>query len=559
MRGAAADRAESPGSHAAPLFLIATISNAQRVARCCWRSIEAGVRPGMTLAHARALVPDARAIPYEPGRDREAMQRLAEWATKFSPIVSVDPSSLEFPEGSEKPEFCPDGLILDIAGCERAFKGEARIAFLIAAGLRKAGFESRIGIGPTVGAAWALARFGMSDAGGAISGVKSGEPRRCDTSDPRPPTSAMPFVRSLRELRSVLGPLPVRSLRLDDRTDQALHELGIVRVEQLLAIPRSALPSRFGERLTRRIDQALGEAMEPIEPVRPLPALRVEMQFDGPTTQQEAVEMCARELLAELCAELLRRESGVRVLEVVCDRVGDNGRGVEPATTRLVLSRATRDPRHLWSLLRPRFEHLYLGFGIEGVALVAARTAKLRHRQGAFPGGTMGGREDGQRSGEEQAALIDTLVNRLGPARVLRAEMVESHLPERSSRMVSVLAEPQRPRPTAPGPQAPRPTLLLEEPEPAEAIAMMPDRPPLLVRWRGREARVVLGVGPERIGSEWWRWSEEARERSGDGNLAVRGALSPRDYFRVRDELGRWLWVYREVYTARWFVHGIWA
>jgi protein ImuB len=468
------------------------------------------------------------------------MHRVAEWATRFSPIVSIDPSSLEYPDGRDKPDFCPDGLILDITGCERTFKGEARLAFLISAGLRRFGFESRIGIGPTIGAAWAMARFG--------SGSK--EEQGWLHAVPRGP---------LREtLRTTLGPLPVRALRLDGRTDEGLQELGIERIEQLLALPRAALPSRFGEVLTRRIDQAFGEAMEPIEPVRPLPPLRVEMQFDGPTTQLEAIESCARELVRELSAELLHRESGVRVLEVVCDRVGDNGRGVEPAKTRIVLSRATRDPKHLWSLLRPRFENLYLGSGIEAVALIASRTTKLRHRQTELRGSTPGGTPR-EAHGQSESELIDTLVNRLGPDRVLRPEFVESHIPERSTRMVSALADPPARIARALPVAAPRPTMLLEEPEPAEAIAMMPDRPPLLVRWRGREVKVALGVGPERIGSEWWRWSDEAKERSEDGNLAVPGALSPRDYFRVRDELGRWLWVFREVYTARWFVHGVWA
>jgi hypothetical protein len=32
-----------------------------------------------------------------------------------------------------------------------------------------------------------------------------------------------------------------------------------------------------------------------------------------------------------------------------------------------------------------------------------------------------------------------------------------------------------------------------------------------------------------------------------------------RDYFKVQDEQGRWLWIYRVLEQGCWFVHGLWA
>jgi protein ImuB len=87
-----------------------------------------------------------------------------------------------------------------------------------------------------------------------------------------------------------------------------------------------------------------------------------------------------------------------------------------------------------------------------------------------------------------------------------------------------------------------RPSLLLERPEPAEAIAVTPDGPPWVLRRGGRERTIVRAIGPERIAGEWWRFREPTR-----------------DYFKVQDDTGRWLWVYREVQTNRWFIHGEWA
>jgi protein ImuB len=539
------------------LLLVQTRANMQHIAACCRESRAAGVRPGMMLAQARAMIGgEIHVEAFDPGAERAAMQRLARWAAlRFSPIVSVDPCTLSEKISADEP--LPDGIVLDITGCDRLFvrtrggermAGEIALASAILRPLRSAGFEANIGIGPTIGAAWAAARFGD------------------------PPVTILPSNHL--ELRRALEPLPVRALRIDAQTVQGLTELGIERIGQLLDLPRRMLPSRFGPLLVRRLDQAFGSAIETIEPVRPRPAVRVERIFDGPTPQQEAIELCSRELLIELAQHLQQRESGVRLLEAVFERIGRNGRGTELLTERLTLSRGTRDPRHLWSLLRPRIERLHLGYGIESITLTALRMGRLRHKQDEY---IERGHQSAASEGEGQ--LIDTLANRLGVDRVLRAELVESHIPERAQRFIPALGDGdarhgQRQAvahaPTTNIFSSPiaRPPFLFEHPEPAEAIALAPDRPPTVLRWRGQERRIVAGFGPERLAGEWWRIRQHARpgEPAGDA--------WERDYFRVCDEAGQWLWVYRvmplyrpqdvpvdaaRARPVRWFVHGIWT
>ena len=89
--------------------------------------------------------------------------------------------------------------------------------------------------------------------------------------------------------------------------------------------------------------------------------------------------------------------------------------------------------------------------------------------------------------------------------------------------------------------------MVLTEPEPAEVIALTPDGPPQTLRWRGVDHTVLASQGPERIGGEWWRGRHPSP------------VWATRDYFRVQDERGRWLWLYRVLETGRWFVHGQWA
>src|SRR5450756_2221016 len=65
----------------------------------------------------------------------------------------------------------------------------------------------------------------------------------------------------------------------------------------------------------------------------------------------------------------------------------------------------------------------------------------------------------------------------------------------------------------------PRPIRLLGRPEPIEAIAEVPDGPPVRFRWRRVLHQVAHAEGPERIAMEWWH--------------DPKGRALTRDYFRV--------------------------
>ena len=95
----------------------------------------------------------------------------------------------------------------------------------------------------------------------------------------------------------------------------------------------------------------------------------------------------------------------------------------------------------------------------------------------------------------------------------------------------------------------PRPVRLLDPPQPVEAMALLPDHPPVAFTWRRVRHRVRHADGPERIAGEWWKRDREW------------SAL--RDYFRVEDEDGRRFWLFRrgngrdgETGDMRWFLRG---
>jgi protein ImuB len=152
------------------------------------------------------------------------------------------------------------------------------------------------------------------------------------------------------------------------------------------------------------------------------------------------------------------------------------------------------------------------------------------------------------------AILADRLGNRIGFANLRRLAPRESHLPERAVAFLPALGAGEKitARWRA---GAPRPIRLLAPPETVEAMAPVPDDPPVMFRWRRLQHRVRRADGPERIAAEWWRNPDP--EALGDP-----GAI--RDYYRVEDEEGRRFWLfraglYRPDKPARWFIHGVFA
>lgn len=491
-------RGSDAREHPPAVLLVANERGQQVVVQACRASQRCGVQVGMSLAHARALLGHEVVVqPHEPARDAAALDALARWAIRFTPVVQAD---------------APDGLLLQIAGCEHLHGGTRQLLRHVIEQTRQLGVRGRAGVGPTVGCAWALARFGYD---GQI-------------------------VDALEDVPDALAPLPVRALRIEREIEASLHAVAVETVGQLMRLPRGSLAERFGQGLLLRLDQATGAAFESLEPIRPSEPVRVQRLFDGPVKQLEAILQSARELVEALCRELATREAGARQLRLDLERI--DAHDLSEAVT---LSRPSRDARHLWALLRPTIERIHMGHGIERVTLHASSLGRIAHqqeRQETWPGEASGKQMD-RCIGE----LVDRLAGRFGVDRVCVIQPRATYVPERA--FVHQPAHQAGAPPPEPGPviDADRPTLLHRRPEPVQVMLLAPDGPVLAMR-RGRErVRIITTLGPERITPRWWL--------SGDANRTS----APRDYFKLQDEHGQWWWLYRQADTARWFVHGRWC
>ena len=442
-----------------------------------------GLRPGMPLAGAQAMVPGLEVAEADPEGDAAALADLAAWCLRYSPLTAPDP---------------PEGVWIDTTGCAHLHDGEEALLADLLGRLSRAGIAARAAVAYTPGAAWALARHAAS-----------------------PMTVVAPGG-----VADALALLPVTALRLAPEVAAGLRRVGLDLVGQLVATPRGPLARRFGSETLRRLDQALGRVPEPITPVLPPEAPQHLLAFPEPLLTAEALGLAIGRLTNAVCAGLKRAGLGARRLELLFERVDD-----AVAAIRIGLARPTRDARHLARLLGARLETVDPGLGVSAARLIAINAEPLAPVQAAtFV----------EKAEADLAPLVDRLAVRFGAARVFRVVPLASAVPERSARRGQALEDVTEDWPTG----LPRPVRLLAPPQPVEALSALPDHPPAAFTWRGIRRRVRRADGPERVVGEWWRregerravrdyWAVEDEEgrrywlyRRGDGADAATGDLA---------------------------------
>jgi protein ImuB len=455
------------------------------------RAAALGLFAGQKATDAMALVPELTIAEAEPAADARALGRLADWCARFSPAVAADP---------------PDSLFIDITGVDHLWGGEAAMMADLVRRLGGNGLPVRAAIAASPGAAWALAHFG---------------PDRAIAED------AM----------AALAPLPVEALRLADADAAQLRRLGLRTIGMLARLPRDQTGRRFGAAVLRRLDQALGAAPEALVFARPPNPWFVRAAFAEPISAPEDLARAAGDIVARLCARLEAEGQGARRFDLAFHRLDG---AAERVSVGLALP--GREAAAVTRLFLPLLERVDPGFGIEVVTLGARETTSLAARQPGLPP------LPACRDPEALAPLVDRLANRLGEGAVWRAEAFPSHAPERAA-----VRRPPLSAPAGGGWDGarPRPVRLFRRPEPVEALAPVPDDPPVMFRWRGRSHRVRRAEGPERLGEEWWRrpWDEA-------------DPAAARDYYQVEDETGARFWLYRDApydgpTPPRWWMHGL--
>jgi len=488
---------QAPGG---PLAVIAKQASALRLQALDGRAEKLGLTVGLTLADARARVPELAVEEADPRADLALLTWLAEACRRYTPSLAIDP---------------PAGIDLDITGMAALFGGEATLVNDLVARIRGKGLHLRVGLADTPGLAWGLARFG-----------------------------AVPVAPAGRTAE-VLADLPIAALRLEPDALVVLDRLGLRRVSQLMALPRAGLAKRLGEAVVRRLDEALGDRAAPLLLRLEAEPYRADQRLFEPIMLAEQVLQVVEDLATRLCARLEGEGLGGRCFRLELFRMDGAVNRIEVAA-----SRPLRHPKRIAALFTERLaglgEGLEADFGYDLVRLSAPAVAVFGAEAGDFIAGAA--------DDADFAGVVDRIDARLGDGAVRRLEPApQTQMPERSVRAVrfgeAARASWGDAEPPRYGDIPLRPLRLFPSPQPLEGlVAEAPEGPPEQFRWRRVMRRVVGAEGPERIEPEWGRQDAE--------NGPVR------DYYRIEDQTGLRYWVFREGHYGqgappRWWLHGL--
>ncbi|NWH08366.1 MAG: DNA polymerase Y family protein [Alphaproteobacteria bacterium] len=485
-----------------PLVLVEKLRGALRIAALNRAAAVNALKIGMSLADARAIVPDIRVGDIDPEADKRLTSGAAAACEMFTPLVAIDGA---------------DGLLLDITGCAHLFGGEEELLLRARRRLEALGLTARAAIAGTPDSARAFVRF--TRIGVVESGGEEGPARA----------------------------LPVTALGRDAQTTIALTRAGLKTLGDLADRPSHLLSSRFGEGLVATLRRILGYEDIRITPLRPPPEVMAERHFPEPLLAMESLLGVLEKLAGDLMTTLEKRGAGGRAYEASFFRA-------DGAVRRITLETAqgTRDVPRLMRLIGLKIEALAdpldPGFGFDALRLTVIRSEPLHAVQRTLAGG-----ETAQDETRAVADLVDRLVARFGRENVRRFIARDTHDPVLAGGTVPCLSEAASAPWPAPDPGQPplRPLTLFTHPQWIEVMAEVPDSPPLRFRWRRVLHEVTRAEGPERVAPEWWREGASAP--------------ATRDYYRVEDANGHRFWIFREgLYEdsnarPRWFLHGLFA
>lgn len=481
---------QNPDLSQKPFVLVAREANRVFVSALSKAAGDMGFETDMSLVDVRAATPDMMYHEMDPAGDIRCLRGLMRWASRFTPRVARG-------EGSN--------LYLDIAGASHLFGGEAALLETLHGQLQALGFTTHLALADTQAVAWGFAHFGKNK-----SNI---------TAD---------------ILRETSQDLSVEALQMSYASTTLCQRLGLKKIGALLELPRASLASRIGLEDLKQVDRFFGSAAEARQFARYRERLIEEKQFFDPLATTAGIEAAVDELLAKLCARLSQMQRGFRKASLWMDRVDHQN-----VSFSIQLMQPSIDLTVLKRLFSRHFEQLDVGFGIDRMRLVADQVAPLSQRQL--------GLEDSKKQNHEDNLnrLVNELSNMFGGRQVRQFFPADSHIPEQTFTQKPILQSSPRPESWS-RTTAKRPIRLFKKPVSVLVQDGLDETTPDRIFWHGRECRLTVLTGPERIEPNWWRHDPDWQN----------GA---RDYWWAKTHFGALLWLYRvsDDEKTQWFVHGM--
>jgi protein ImuB len=495
------------------LAVFAGNGNAARLVAATRPARRAGLKPGLTLPQARALLPKLVTRPRDPDCERAAQEALLEAAEAVSPRIE---------DGGEGIAYA------DLEGLERRFPGSA---FEVQAGralmekVEAAGLPVRVGI-----AASKLAARVAADSPGSPTVVPAGEEA------------------------AFLSPLPLERLAPEAAVAATLGRWGIRSVGQLARLPAAEVASRLG-RLGRQLHAvSRGRDPQPLTPRQPPPSFCEGMTLEWPLVSLEPFLFVGRAALERLCRRLESQGLAAKSLTLSM-RLEPDGH----YERTIALPAPSHDVKTLLTLVRLEIEARPPGAPVAGFAL-SAHPDRPRQAQLSLFG-------PAELSPDRLAATLARLFALLGPGRVGSPRTADGHRPERFALVdyappppPPVRGEPPRGRgllsvrvlrPPLPVEviTASSPAAIVAEPSPGEPppelaglrlLSVAPKVGEETARRPQVRGRVRVASGPWGLEEEWW--AEHPTRR---------------DYWDVELAGGGIYRLYRDRESGDWYADGI--
>ena len=252
----------NPSLAGAPLAISDSLAPHSELLFVCASVRGFGVRPGMTLAQARAIVPNLVAINRSLAAERSAIGALSDAAESLSPLVEPG-----------------DGCVyLGLAGLGRLYDSEEEIASELCRRAARLGFEASVGIAANKEIAYLAARCGGTRV--IAPGME----------------------------REFLDWLPLDVLGLDDALEITLARWGLRRLGDLARLDSgAAVGSRLGRRGVELLRIARGEQSSPLIPRRAADTFTEETELDYEIENLEALAFVMRPMVERLADRLSMR------------------------------------------------------------------------------------------------------------------------------------------------------------------------------------------------------------------------------------------------------------
>ncbi|KAB7765626.1 Y-family DNA polymerase [Xanthomonas maliensis] len=365
----------------------------------------AGLKPGMRLSAAQALLAHLRMHDYDPQDEARQQRFLAAWAYRHSSLVSRQ---------------WPRAIVLEAGASFRLFGPWPRFERRLREELQAQGFQHRLALAPTPRAARVLAglRDGMA-------------------------------VTESAALSQVLDKVPVRRAALPDDAGQRLQHMGVRTLAAVRALPRDGVRRRFGAALLEHLDRLYGQADDPLECYAPPDHFDQRVELGYEVEAHPALLFPLRRLIGDLCTYLSIRDGGVQRFVLRLEH--------EEGATNVEVGLLTpeRAPALLFELARNRLERLEIPRPVVAMRLLATRLPPfVPAMRDLF--------DQRAQQAVDWPQLRERLRARLGDAAVYRVLPADDPRPERAWQCAigDALREVRAPA------RAPRPTWLLPQPVP---------------------------------------------------------------------------------------------